>query len=60
MPGKENHFPASSWNSNALSFTASFIEKVPKGSWVCGKTFTAEPFNVSPLRFQAHFKGHFK
>jgi hypothetical protein len=38
--------------------TQQLIKNVPKGSWVRWKTFTAEPLNVSLLRFQTKSKGH--
>jgi hypothetical protein len=40
--------------------TTGCIKNAPKGSWVCWKSFTAEPLKVSLLRFQTHFKGHFR
>jgi hypothetical protein len=34
------------------------MKKLPKGSWVCWETFTAERLNVSLLHFQTNSKGH--
>ncbi len=49
-------------HDKGISFHLSlqFIKTVPKGGWVCWRTFTAAPLNVLLPSFRAYYRSHLR